>query len=393
MANLALSRLARLAGLISVGLLMYPPGATALQFRLLHSFGLPIQARDDGSDGKIPGGYQPIGTMAIDRTGNLFGTALRGGAHNFGTVFRVSPAGKVTVLHNFAGGTDGSFPAGGLTIDDQGFLYGTTQAGGGGNLGTVFRLAPDGTEVVLHAFAGGSDGADPGDRPVLHASGNLYGTTPNGGCDDGNCGVAFKIDTAGQETILHTFAGVDGKRPSSPLTIGPDGSFYGTTFTGGANDDGTVFRLTPDGTESVLHSFDEVDGEEPMNAVIFDSSGNLYGTTSSKNGVGTGAVFKLRNKSLKVLHDFSTVPSEVVMDDAGNFLGTTYGDGNLRSCMGCGTIFRLNPSGDEEVLYSFGGADGSHPTSGLTPDGNGNYFGVTGQGGKFGLGTVYEITP
>jgi len=396
MASLALSRLTRLAGLIAVGLLMYPPGATALQFRLLHSFGAET-AGERNKTPTIPGGFWPRGELAIDRTGNLYGTTGNGGTHNLGVVFRISPAGKPTVLHSFSG-PDGSYPGSGVAIDTEGNVYGAAR-GGRGYEGLVFKISQDGHFTILHNFTGGLDGARPSARPVVDDDGNLYGVTSSGGggCSwPQGCGTVFRIGSDGKETIMHAFHGEDGAFPSAPLMLASDGSFYGSTDGGGANSDGTVFRLTMDGAESVIHSFTEDEGEEPDTALVSDTSGNLYGTLDGVHGENSGVAFKLHGKNnLKVLHGFGNeaMPSELVMDDAGNFLGTTYGDGNLLSCMGCGTVFMVKSNGDEEVLYTFGGAEGSHPTSGLTPDGNGNYFGVTLEGGKFDAGTVYEITP
>jgi uncharacterized repeat protein (TIGR03803 family) len=248
-----------------------------------------------GSDGS-----HPYAGLMQGSDGNLYGTTSIGGANGLGTVFQITrpPASVETVLHSFAGGSDGSSPQAGLIQGDDGIFYGTTFAGGAHNLGTVFRITPAGRETVLHSFTG-SDGAHPYAGLIQGSDGNLYGTTSIGGAN--GLGTVFQITPAGVETVLHSFAGgSDGSEPYAGLIEGSDGNFYGTTELGGLHNlgtgqnRGTVFRITPAGRETVLYSFaGGSDGSEPYAGLIEGSDGNFYGTTSIGGANNAGTVFKL----------------------------------------------------------------------------------------------------
>jgi uncharacterized repeat protein (TIGR03803 family) len=254
----------------------------------------------------------------MDKKGNLLGTTPYGGASAGGTVFKVVPKGRETVLYSFAIGSDGNAPLAGLIKDKAGNLYGTTYEGGdtscynGYGCGTVFKLTPDGTETVLYAFQGGSDGAVPQASLIMDEAGNLYGTTVRGGnisdCDRYGCGTVFKLAPDGTETALHAFAGGpnDGANPVGDLIADKKGNLYGTTAEGGrAGGDGAgiAFKLVPDGTETVLYSFcaqtDCTDGGNPLAGLIKDKAGNLYGTgqlggnSSNCDGHNCGVVFEI----------------------------------------------------------------------------------------------------
>jgi uncharacterized repeat protein (TIGR03803 family) len=194
--------------------------------------------------------------------GNFYGTTQYGGSGNAGTVFKVTPTGTESVLHSFAGGSDGALPQLPLTQGSDGNLYGTTPYGGKNGNGVVFRVTPAGAETVLYAFAGtNSDGANPFTAMVQGSDGNLYGTTSSGGdgACAGGCGSVFRITTAGVESTLYLFApsASTGAQPPGPSALiqGTDGNFYGTTSAGGQFGSGTLFRLTPAGAETVLYSF------------------------------------------------------------------------------------------------------------------------------------------
>jgi uncharacterized repeat protein (TIGR03803 family) len=220
-----------------------------------------------------------------------------------------------------------------LIQDAAGNLYGTTSAGGSG-FGLVFRLDTAGQEIVLHVFTG-SDGATPNGRLVLDGSGNLYGTTFAGGAS--SLGTVFKIDTNGTETVLHSFTGdPDGANPFAGLVMDNAGNFYGTTEKGGASGFGTIFKIDSSGTETVLHSFagGTADGADPKAGLVLDADGNLYGTTFAGGSAGFG------------------------------------------------TAFELDATNTETVLHNFtGGADGGNPVGGLTRDTNGVLYGTASTGG------------
>jgi len=192
----------------------------------------------DGSDGN-----QPYAGLVRDAAGNLYGTTFGGGRSGQGTVFKIDASGNESLLYSFAGGSDGSLPSSTLVLDPRGKLYGTTDAGGTYDRGTVFELDPDGSETILHSFGAVNDGASPFVGLVRDKSGNLYGVTDGGGTH--NHGSVFKLDTSGTVTVLYSFTGgPDGARPEAALDLDRSGNLFGTTLDHGGHNMGTVFELT-----------------------------------------------------------------------------------------------------------------------------------------------------
>jgi len=369
----------------------------AQTFTLLYSF-------TGGTDGRTP-----LGGVILDAAGNLYGATSQGGnlacSLGCGTVFKVDGAGNETVLYSFAGtgAGDGEYPNATLVRDAAGTLYGTTVGGGASGYGTVFKLDTTGKETVLHSFSGATgDGAFPYGGVVRDGQGNIYGTTEAGGTS--NYGTVFKLDTTGQETVLYSFAGTggDGKSPFAGVVRDGLGNLYGTTEAGGLYDYGTVFKVDTTGKETVLYSFTGTggDGAQPMSGLARDANGNLYGTTNSGGtGIdgGNGVVFKLNNASReRVLYRFPGTgakgihPHGVVRDAQGNLYGTTL----FHGAFGWGTVFKVAPTGKLTVLYNFtgGNADGGDPYAGVVRDGHDNLYGTT-SAGALGYGTVFKITP
>jgi uncharacterized repeat protein (TIGR03803 family) len=402
-------------------------------------------------------GLLPEAGLIRDGEGNLYGTTVYGGDDSgcsvfgnpgCGVVFKLDRSGAETVLYTFTGGADETNPSG-LIRDDDGNLYGVSGIFGAGPVGTVFKLAPPAqtgdawTHTVLYTFCSQpncTDGQVPFAGPIRDAAGNLYGTTYGGGegCSGyGGCGVVYKLDRKGNETVLYSFcpAGygncTDGAYPEAGLTQDAAGNLYGTTSSGGANQ-GTVFKLAPPAqqggvwTETVLYSFTGgTDGGQPQASVILDAAGNLYGTTlvggdSSCNAVfgpGCGVVFKLAPPAQlsgawteTVLHAFTegtdggTPYAGVIQDAAGNLYGTTWFGGLAGPpCDSfCGVVFKLDTSGNETVLYSFTGtADGAEPLAGVIEDAAGNLYGTASGGGnqgafcqgEGGCGVVFKLAP
>jgi uncharacterized repeat protein (TIGR03803 family) len=360
-------------------------------------------------------GATPYAGLVRDAAGNLYGTTFKGGAHGHGTVFKLDGLGKETVLHSFAGGKEGNGPAAGLIRDAEGTLYGVTVTRGTGRFGTVFKLNTSRKETILYNFTGGVDGAFPQGTLIRDSDGNLYGTTINGGV--GDYGTVFKVDTTGKEIVLHSFAGTtDGIDPYGGVIRDSAGNFYGTTLFGGAGKGcpdtcGTVFKVDHKGKETVLYSFTlGSDGTNPYDGVILDSTGNLYGTTQQGGDpncnppTGCGTVFRLnKNGTEKVLYSFTggsdgAYPRAGVIRDAmGNLYGAASygGDYNCDPIEGCGTVFKLNKNGDLTVLHQFaGGKDGAYPYYGsLVIDASGNLYGTTFGGGASGYGVVFKLTP
>jgi uncharacterized repeat protein (TIGR03803 family) len=388
---------ARLAAFAALVLL--PLGdAHAKAVDILYSF----CSQANCSDGAMPGA-----ALAADPAGNFYGTTASGGAYGKGVVFRLAPDGTETVLHAFTGGSDGASPAGRLTLDAAGNLYGTAGAGAHGQ-GIVFRLAPDGTETVLYAFNGASDGGPPVGSLILDRKGNLYGVGLGGrqNCF-GGCGAVFKVAPGGGETIFYAFCAeancADGALPNGDLVADRDGNIYGTTESGGANGivtAGTVFELTAQGQEKVLWSFCAragcSDGEFPLAGLIRDKSGNLYGTTDY-GGSPVGTVFRLAPDGTEtVLYGFTghsdggNPETRLATDGQGNLYGTTSEYGNKCPRVGgCGTIYKLSPADDLTPLYSIGWH--SRSASGLLEDGQGYLYGTTPGGGAQESGTVFRI--
>jgi len=338
-------------------------------------------------------GGTPTAGLILDKKGNLYGTTS-----GPGTVFRIAPDGKETVLHVFQGGHDGGSPQAGLLADAKGNLYGTTAGGGKDGHGTVFKLAPDGTETVLYAFKGGNDGTSPAAGVVEGNRGTLYGTTPYGGGSDLNCGTVFGLSADGTESILYAFQGdQDGCHPTGTLLRDAKGKLYGTTQEGGITN-GMIFRLSPKGTKTVLYQFKGGnDGRYPQ-GLAMDGSGNLYATTFYGGANGYGGVVKLYSSgTFIILHSFANGVDGAnpyaapIVDSSGNVYGTTWMGG--KATCSCGTVFKIKPNGSEAVLHAFhNGRDGASPVAALIVDANGTLYGTTSAGGGHNSGTVFKIT-
>jgi uncharacterized repeat protein (TIGR03803 family) len=208
-------------------------------------------------------GLNPSSALVQAIDGNLYGTATVGGANgNYGTVFKLTLAGTLTVLHSFCSETDcadGSSPPAELVQGTDGKFYGTTELGGTAGFGSVFMITPGGTLTTLHSFAGyPTEGESPYAAPIQGPDGSLYGTTGWGGAPSG-VGTVFRITPSGTLIVLYDFCSqfecADGAGPYAGLVQGPDGNFYSTTFFGGAHDGGTVFNIAPNGTLTTLYSF------------------------------------------------------------------------------------------------------------------------------------------
>jgi uncharacterized repeat protein (TIGR03803 family) len=344
-----------------VWLLFATSSAQAQTLTVLHTF----TGKKDGRS--------PYESLIRDSSGNLYGGTGSGGSFDRGTVYEVDAQGKETILHSFWGGDGGG--SSGLIRDQMGTLYGTAFDGGtpeGGGCffgcGVVFKLDKTGKETVLYSFSGGADGNDPSGQLVRDAAGNLYGVTESGGkqCDFfPSCGLVFKVDKNGKEKVLHTFAGFpDGSAPSAGLIRDKAANLYGVTGSGGVSTCGygcgTVFKVDANGEETVLYRFTGgTDGGGPNGSLMSDTAGQLYGAASYGG-------------------DLSSCPK------GGNYNG-------------CGVVFKLDRARKETVLYAFKGSpDGEAPQGALVRDNSGNFYGITFAGGSgtcdgYGCGTVFRL--
>jgi uncharacterized repeat protein (TIGR03803 family) len=318
---------------------------------------------------------------------------------------RRAQAQTLSVLHVFAGQPgDGANPQSNLTVDSSGNLYGTTENGGSADAGTVFELDTSGVLTLLYSFAGSpDDGAFPVAGIVRDSSGNLYGTTRGGG-PSGN-GIVFKLDTSGSLTILHEFAGSpeDGAHPYAGLVLDPSSNFlYGTTKDGGSNNLGTVFKLDTSGNNySMLHNFAGYsdDGSHPHAGLVLDPSSNfLYGTTYDGGSNNLGTVFKVdtAGNNFGVLHSFVGFPGDGAYPYADLILDASsnlYGTTGSGGSSNGGTAFKMATSGNNFVLlHSFAMSDGVTPEAGLVLDtANNLLYGTTSLAGVSTGGTVFDL--
>jgi uncharacterized repeat protein (TIGR03803 family) len=370
---------------------------------------LPAQTFTTLRDFHWRDGAHPTAGVVQGTNGDLYGTTYGGGANgDYGTVFKITPGGKLTTLYSFTGGTDGYYPQAGMVLAANGDFYGTTDYGGTGacsnyGCGTVFKITPSGSLTTLYNFCSQSsctDGRTPRAALVQGTNGDLYGTTQYGGANnncDGGCGTVFKITTSGTLTTLYSFCSqancTDGYLPVAGLVQGTNGNFYGTTAGDGTKGNGTFFSITPSGILTTLYSFCSqtncTDGAGPT-GIVQGTDGSFYGTTMGGGASGGGTVFSITSSAvLTTIYSFCSqtncadgaIPTGLIQATDGSFYGTTTGGG----ASGGGTVFSITASGTLTTLYIFCSQsdckDGGYPVAGLVQDTNGNFYGTTQNGG------------
>jgi len=300
----------------------------------------------------------------------------------------VSPAQTFTNLLSFTG-PNGASPES-IVQGPDGNLWGATANGGLPNCGIVFKMSAAG--VLTRVVSFNCTNINEGQGLILGTDGNLYGNTFWGA---GNEGTVFRVKPGGAFTVLASFDGSDGQEPVGSLTEGPDGNFYGATYSGGSNGWGTIFKVTPSGTLNALYNFDFTNGSQPYAGPVAGRDGNLYGTNYSGDFGGCGGVFKLTLKgAITVLHSFNCTSDgsapvvSLAQGTDGNFYGTAINGGSSNG----GTVFKITPSGAFTVLHSFAGPEGQNPASALIQATDGNFYGTTASGGANGAGTVFKMT-
>ncbi len=346
--------------------------------RFVQAQNLEIVASFNGDAGN------PSAGLAERADGSIYGATANGGVYGRGSIFVLRRGAEITVetVHSFSW-ADGGQPFGGLNDGGDGYLYGSTPISLGNGGGTVYRLDSSGRLTTVHDF-GVANSSIPS-APIGPRNGFLYGTTFAGGAN-GVAGTVYRLDASGQLTTLHEFDGPQGARPAAGLLEGSDGYFYGATQLGGAADQGTIFRIDSAGNFTLLHSLTGDEGEGPQVALIEGLDGLLYGTASLGGSHGEGTVFKVdKSGHFTKLHDLDSLSgdgggplSSLVQAPGGAIYGTT-----------AGAVFHVEADGTWSVLHTFSGPDGSYPLGRLLLASDGLLYGTTYFGPS--LGSVFRV--
>jgi uncharacterized repeat protein (TIGR03803 family) len=354
----------------------------------------------DGDNGASP----QYGSLVQAINGNYYGTTEFGGTHGGGVFFEVTPSGKLTDIYNFCRTecAEGQEPWFSPVLGTDGNFYGTTTLGGNSeHAGTIFRITPAGKLTTLYSFCPASPCND-GKNPIslMQASnGNFYGVAAGDGVN--NNGTIFEFSRLGVFTVLYSFCAqpncADGSEPSSSLMQASNGNLYGTTFEGGAYNHGTAYEITPTGRFKTIHSFcaepECVDGDGPMAGLVEDANGNLYGTTFYGGGNSLGTVFEVTAANQFILlHSFGNTDgsyptSALISASDGNLYGTTSSD----STDG-GTIFQITAAGEFNSIHTFCTCTGANPFDALFQATDGTFYGTTHSDGASNDGTIFSFS-
>jgi uncharacterized repeat protein (TIGR03803 family) len=338
---------------------------------------------DMGATSADPNDPVWAGVIARGRDGNMYSTTPQFWTGGGGDVFKITPAGKVSVLYSFD--LTGRTGNGGLTLATDGNFYGATPSEGAFPYGRIFKITPEGSLTTLYSFTNGADGANPTAPPIEGLDGNFYGTTGAGGegLTHGQYGSVYKITPSGVFTTLHTFANTDGANPLAPLLEATDSVFYGTTFYGGTSGAGTIFRITASGQFEVVYNFGEVPGY-PIGGLTQGDDGDLYGTTCGAPTGASGVAFKFAyaTRKLTVLQNLGNAGgdsgSTLMQATDGKFYGTT--------SVGQ-SIFRVSSTGSDFESWGIGGSPQDTPFQHT----NGVLYGTNAVGGAYDAGVFYSF--
>jgi uncharacterized repeat protein (TIGR03803 family) len=346
----------------------------------------PVYPFTGGPDGAHPNGL----TFGVD--GGVYGTTQTGGTNGAGTIFRLDSSGQPKPIYSFTGAADGDRPNSRLVQSFDGTLLGTTFGGGSNGFGTIFKLNTNGALSTLFTLDH-TNGVLPTAGLAAGLDGNLYGTAYEGGIL--HYGTLFRIGTNGTFTTMLPFSGTNGAFPHAGLIQSKDGNFYGTTYKGGVYGNGTLFKVSPRGLLETLVSFDGANGGFPLAGLTEAPDGSFYGTTTYGGVFGFGVVFRMaRNGSLTNLVSFTGLAdgshpaAELLQSSDGNLYGTTSDGGSF----GVGTVFRLTPAGGLTTIAQFDGFNGANPEAPLLEGQDGSIYGVTPNGGPENEGLIFRLT-
>ena len=339
-------------------------------------------------------GGSPFGNLIQGTDGALYGMTSDGGTNGYGTIFKITTGGSFAVLKNLDAATTGGNPHGSLIQGSDGAFYGMTNNGGAAEYGTIFRITTGGTVTILKNLDYYTTGGYPFGSLVKGTDGAFYGMTNSGGTN--TYGTIFRITTAKAFSIVKHLAEATGSYPEGSLVLGTDGAFYGMTSSGGTYNNGTVFRITTGGTVTVLrHLKAATDGSTPYGSLCKNSDGFFYGMTyrggSTANG---GTIFKLSNASnFTVLHRLpddaqGITPQESLVQAADGFFYGTASEGGVD---GYGAIYKLCSNGSYTVVKAFTSANGAAPQGSLVQGTDGNFYGTTYRGGTANQGTLFKL--
>jgi uncharacterized repeat protein (TIGR03803 family) len=281
--------------------------------------------------------------LTLGNDGNFYGACLDGGPNHEGKLYRITTGGTFTTLYSFTGmNGDGALPNGPPIQASDGNFYGTTEEGGAENDGAIYKMTPAGKVTIIHSFVAPAEGGNPGGALVQGSDGNFYGTTQEGG------GI-FQVTPTGKLKVIHALATMDGQVPLGALIQGSDGDYYGTATLGGIPGQGTVYKVSSTGQFMVLHDFDStVDGQgDPWVGLVQASDGNYYGVSFRSGLSGEsqfGGIFELSSQDVySSLYLFdgtvgANPASALIQHTNGLLYGNTQNDGALN----VGTIYSMN---------------------------------------------------
>jgi uncharacterized repeat protein (TIGR03803 family) len=340
-------------------------------------------------------GANSVSNLTLLDDGSFVGTCRTGGTSDFGTIFNINVEGFLDKLHDFSLPLEGSMPNGQIQTNNE--FFGVTETGGITNDGIFYNLQLDGTKIKLHDFVRATDGQNPNEDIVEGSDGLFFGTTRFGG--ENEAGTFYSMTSNGDITVIHHFAGgVEGEFPFSGVVAHANGNFYGTTASGGNNQDGIFYKIDAEGNFEKLHDFlGFIDGSGPQGRLVEGNDGFIYGVTNQGGNFSGGTLFRFdpSTEAVTVVRQFQTFidggnpVGGLMAHSDGSIYGTTTEDGFQE-----GTLFKFNPANSIfQVLHSFDPfLDGFFPLGGLAEDENGVVYGFNSEGGAFNAGTAFKYS-